>query len=79
MRLRKAALFLLVLLLTSCGKDSRPAKAMAIADSLGIRESTDPLDCSALLERSSFNFTLACMTQKRSGSIISRRTHNMPC
>ena len=39
MRLRKAALFLLVLLLTGCGKDSRPTKAMAIADSLGIRES----------------------------------------
>lgn len=146
MRLKKTALFLLVLLLlTACGKDSRPSKAMAIADSLGIRESillttedshggfhgdgdtfvvfqtpgfqpgedwlefplpenlaialwggmaedtqwgslltddsgtplmpsiqdgfyyfrdrhsesTDPLDCSALLERSSFNFTLA--------------------
>lgn len=39
MRLKKATLFLLVLLLAGCGKNSRGSKAMEIADSLGIRES----------------------------------------
>ena len=40
MRLKNVTLFLLALLLTGCANNSRASKAMEIADSLGIRESS---------------------------------------